>query len=143
LVFKPSRFVGDSVVLTSSFALDTSWVKGRINVTAIVQDTATKTIVQAARQVIIEPKAVVIPTGISATPNSKTLIIYPNPAHEKVFFSDGDKKRVTIFNVNGSLIKTEEVTDELEVNNLPNGLYILKIRAFDGNEDFRKLVIAN
>lgn len=123
LTITPSQTVGDSGTYTASFKLDSAWDWHRINVTALLQDTTSKEILQAARQKTIQS----LPTGINSLATEAQLGLFPNPASDQVFFSDAQPKNVWVYSLTGQLLQTAQVRQTLDVMGLQNGAYILKI----------------
>jgi Secretion system C-terminal sorting domain len=79
----------------------------------------------------------------------ETINIYPNPANEKLFVRANTKQitMLEIFDTNAKLLITEKISNtdnifEIGINQLPNGIYFLKIRN-ERNEYFhsQKIVI--
>ncbi len=55
--------------------------------------------------------------------------IFPNPAHEFLYFSDPSPKHIRIYDVSGKkLLEQTRVKEVLNVSSLPEGFYILQIR---------------
>ena len=75
------------------------------------------------------------PTGIYDEENKEKLLsVYPNPTKEKIYI---DKKLIVnsicLFNLNGKLIQSfEKNSTTLNLSNIPNGQYILKIETPKG-----------
>ncbi len=63
----------------------------------------------------------------------KSLQLYPNPANDRVTIFTGRQtpERVTIYNINGSVVMMQEVTLEgtLNIASLPHGIYVVKCGA--------------
>jgi hypothetical protein len=63
----------------------------------------------------------------------KSLQLYPNPASDRVTVLTGRNtpETVTIYNMNGSVVKTQQVTLEgsMDVSTLPHGVYVVKCGA--------------
>lgn len=80
-------------------------------------------------------------TGIEKN-NASTLVIYPNPATDKVTISGINLKEVQIFNATGSMVYHSPVLDGMiEINNLRSGIYFVKALDRDGKLFTEKLVI--
>ncbi|MFB6343698.1 LamG-like jellyroll fold domain-containing protein [Saccharicrinis sp. FJH62] len=64
--------------------------------------------------------------------NSDALIIFPTPADDLVYLSyksGSENATVSIYQLNGKLVKTEILKDdELNVSDMPSGIYMLKYR---------------
>src|ERR1051326_1729828 len=60
--------------------------------------------------------------------NAKQIKVYPNPVSEKVFIDIKNKAEITLFDVYGrEILKTQQ--KELNVSNLPNGVYFIRVTA--------------
>lgn len=63
----------------------------------------------------------------------KSLQLYPNPANDRVTIFTGRQtpERVTIYNINGSVVMTQVITLEgtLNIASLPHGIYVVKCGA--------------
>jgi hypothetical protein len=60
------------------------------------------------------------------------LLVYPNPANSNVFISSNDMKQIEVYNMTGSMVKTEFNVNRMEVSNLPNGLYVFRLTTSKG-----------
>lgn len=76
--------------------------------------------------------------------NSKlsNTIVYPVPANDKLKIESKDYENsiISIFDMNGSLILKQKLSksiEEINVNNLPRGVYYLKIRTLNGEESIK------
>ena len=70
---------------------------------------------------------VTTPTGINNGYNV-SLNVYPNPATEIINIPLSGEKHIRIYDLSGKLIIEEiTTTEQLEINELPDGLYILEI----------------
>jgi hypothetical protein len=72
--------------------------------------------------------------NITGTPainqnESVSVYIFPNPAKDELFFkSDNLVKKLEIYNISGSRVFVKKnIDDRINISNLPNGMYILKI----------------
>jgi photosystem II stability/assembly factor-like uncharacterized protein len=70
------------------------------------------------------------PVGvIENKPTSKTLKLYPNPAHKNLTIEPVEKGVLYICNLNGTLFLQKEITKSntiIDISSLPNGIYVLK-----------------
>lgn len=73
--------------------------------------------------------------------HQKQITFYPNPATEKLFFSNHEKiKQVVIYNITGKPVRTiSHAITEIDISDLAAGVYLLKIES-DKTSDTRKLV---
>ncbi len=76
-------------------------------------------------------------TGIAEISNSY-ICIYPNPTSDFIFIENIDPQLVTIYSLEGKMIKTIENTNIIDVRDLNKGIYLINI---DGI--VKKLIIDN
>ena len=76
-------------------------------------------------------------TGIDEV-NNLSIQIYPNPTSDFIFIENIEPQQVTIYSLDGKMIKTVENTNILDVRDLKEGVYLINI---DGT--VRKLIIEN
>ena len=67
-------------------------------------------------------------TGTEAS----TMRLYPNPATDKVYIEGAKAAEVQVYNALGQLVKTVQNTNEVSLEGLPQGIYLLRVRATDG-----------
>ena len=80
-------------------------------------------------------------TGIQQK-DAANLVIYPNPATDKVTISGINLKEVQVFNITGSMVYSSVIeNDIIEITNLQSGMYFVKAMANDGKLFTEKLVI--
>jgi len=77
---------------------------------------------------------------------SDQISVIPNPARDELTIVNSTSlgvADVTIFNNSGKLIRTvqDNLQRPLAINDLPNGLYILRIRLSNGKEVIKKVVV--
>jgi hypothetical protein len=64
--------------------------------------------------------------------------VYPNPTENKVYFSE-TVNRVTVANAQGKIVLTTQNKNQLSLENLPTGWYVLEIE-HNGKVEQNKLV---
>jgi hypothetical protein len=64
--------------------------------------------------------------------------IYPNPANDKLFFNE-EISYIEVFDVNGKNLKNAVNTSQLNISDLPNGIYFIRIKT-DKGEFNRKFI---
>ena len=73
--------------------------------------------------------------GIPATwikwlkPERGDVLVYPNPANDKVFISVTEPTIISLFNISGNLLKSKMINSEndfIDLSNLSKGVYFLK-----------------
>jgi len=91
-----------------------------------------------------------LPASVNNTLKESELTVYPTPSTGELFVKVSsafggissiqviDLTGKTIFNVNGSAFENGKA---LELNNCPNGLYILRVTNEDGNSLYRKFIL--
>jgi len=70
------------------------------------------------------------------------LKVYPNPASDKISISPTNNSRykISIFSVDGKMLKTKE-GDSLDISNLKNGIYFVKIEDNISNYIYKKILV--
>ena len=84
-------------------------------------------------------------TGITENNSLPDLILYPNPANEKITIDAGNALPGTImvFNIEGELLLQQNVErsqTEIDITGLPAGMYLVKISAGDGAARVKRFV---
>lgn len=67
--------------------------------------------------------------------------IYPNPSKDKITIDGVEVSKIQIFNTLGQLVKTVQSSNEINITDLPTGIYIVKISDFDENNYTNKIII--
>ncbi len=79
------------------------------------------------------------------TANQGMVTLYPNPVQAGMNFylkSDNEEvAQVSVFNMEGKLVKTVMNTDEISTQGLDKGVYILTIETVNGNIENEKLIV--
>jgi hypothetical protein len=116
--------VGDSAVMEMSYDIDPEWDEDELIVTAMVQDADSKAVLQAYES----PK-------LNAGPNfigdeeiiSAEGLVYPNPATDIISLSPEIKDellRLEIYSATGNLVRSFENTENMNISDLPGGMYL-------------------
>lgn len=79
-------------------------------------------------------------TAVEETKDSE-IVLYPNPAKEKVTIEGTEAAKVEVFNALGQLVNTVQGRNEIIFGGLPKGIYSLHITATNGKIYNTKLVI--
>lgn len=98
-------------------------------------------------------KFVIVPAGVNEIVNNLHISApYPNPANDMVSFNyninGAQQPRLELYNTLGQCVKTFELTSSagklnVNVNNIPAGIYICKLTANNGSQPvFQRLVIS-
>jgi len=73
---------------------------------------------------------------------SKELTFYPNPAHDFIHFSQSDDGSFSIYALDGRLVKSGTLQDQITVSDLKSGIYTIRVQTKD-NQITKKLMISN
>lgn len=82
--------------------------------------------------------------GISHTNDQEVLLMYPNPATERVFFEHAKGSRIGIMDVNGNTCITQQIEAEqgsVDVSKLDAGLYFVRVEQ-EGMVKVMKLLLS-
>ncbi len=78
------------------------------------------------------------------TPTPKAIKMYPNPANNQVFFeSDLALEQVKVFSITGKQVLQANLSqnNNIQVNDLAKGIYLVQIQTQNGQVETRKLVV--
>lgn len=81
-------------------------------------------------------------TNVKRIDNDQNILVYPNPARDRVFVNVNQPTQVGIYNLAGTLVKSKMVysrTDAISVNDLQSGMYL--IRSQNDNSFAKKLIV--
>lgn len=84
-----------------------------------------------------------IDNAIQETSLVKQISFYPNPAKEKIHFSNAQNCIVSIFSCDGSLVASKEITNPnyiLSLNEIASGMYFLRIASKKGNLNYKLII---
>ena len=70
---------------------------------------------------------------------AKKNAFYPNPANDKIYFTQ-EQKSVTIFTVERKKIKIALKNKEMDISELPKGVYLLQIQTLENTLITQKLI---
>lgn len=79
--------------------------------------------------------------------NDSKVRIYPNPASEQIFVELFDNKmtNITIFDVTGKTVFSQNINEshnsKIDIHNLSNGMYSIRVTDSQGNPHFSKVVV--
>lgn len=129
--FTPGPATGDSVVLTGVLAKNTEWNLSRMYAMVIIQEEASKQVVQADRSANLQAAT----TGL-ATHNLLNVGVQPVPASEyiEVTFPGTTPATATLYDIQGRVVKQQEVISRshIPVAGLVPGIYQLRITGKQG-----------
>lgn len=60
------------------------------------------------------------------------MVVYPNPANEMVTICGHEVSEVQVYNTLGQMVKTAKNANEINVSDLPEGIYLFRITDMDG-----------
>ena len=81
-------------------------------------------------------------TGYDAVDEDASAVtVYPNPVIEKLHIQGIETEEVQVFNTLGQKEKTIANTNEIDVSDWPEGIYVLRITAADGTVCLRKVMV--
>ncbi|MBQ6730156.1 MAG: T9SS type A sorting domain-containing protein [Bacteroidales bacterium] len=69
------------------------------------------------------------------------ITIYPNPAKETMLIEGAKASEVQLYNALGQLVKTVQGTNEIPVADLPQGVYLVRIRDGEGRIFMEKVTV--
>jgi len=71
--------------------------------------------------------------------SAKKIAFYPNPANDKIYFSQ-KQKSVTVFTIEGKKINSTLKNKEIDISELPKGVYLLQIQTIENTVITQKLI---
>ena len=72
---------------------------------------------------------------------SQVVAVYPNPAKDRVVIEGIEVAEVQVYNALGQLVKTVKDNNEINVESLPEGVYMLRITDAEGRSHTARLVV--
>ena len=69
------------------------------------------------------------------------LILWPNPASQTVYIEGVEAKEVLVYNALGQMVKSVQNTNEVSLEGLVQGVYLVRITSIDGSIFTNRLVI--
>ena len=73
--------------------------------------------------------------------DNSTIGVYPNPAKEKITIDGIRPDEVQIYNAYGQLVKTVRGTNEIDVAELAEGVYLLRVTDAEGKKHMARVVV--
>ncbi|HEX3006404.1 MAG TPA: T9SS type A sorting domain-containing protein, partial [Bacteroidales bacterium] len=120
----------------------------KVKIVAFVQSVSSKEVLQASASEVTFTTA--NPPAIEDKPEVKKAIIAPNPASDmaRIIFPESLKKdvRLEMMSTNGKVLKIDNIRQdvdiyELNLSEIPNGLYLIKLTSKGGETNILKLVV--
>ena len=88
-----------------------------------------------------------LPSGVAPTTLPQDVVLYPNPAGNTVYIkSTANIARIAVYDMAGRSLLLQEVNAHscaVDITNLMNGCYIIKLSAQDGSSIYRKVSVVN
>jgi len=82
-----------------------------------------------------------IPVGVDQL-ESADLFVYPNPVNNAInIIGREDVKRIMLMNSEGRILQDTTDCDKLSIENLSNGIYVLKIVRANGHYEWHKIIV--
>ena len=79
--------------------------------------------------------------GVSEHESVVQAVVYPNPAAETVHFQELNIAEVKVYNTLGQLVKTVRNANEVNVSDLPEGIYLMRITDADGKRYANRVAV--
>ena len=79
--------------------------------------------------------------GIDET--AETISVFPNPTQQFVHVEGIDVKEIQCYNTLGQLVKTARNSNEINVSDLPEGVYLLRITDEKGGNQTKRITVIN
>ena len=71
----------------------------------------------------------------------KSFTLWPNPASQTVYIDGVEADEVQVYNTLGQEVKTVRGTNEISVAELPQGIYLVRIRDEEGRIFMEKIMV--
>jgi hypothetical protein len=85
-------------------------------------------------------KSAMIPVN-GVEENALQINVYPNPASETVHIEGIEADEVRIYNGLGQMVKTVQYANEINVSDLPEGIYLMRITTTDGKSHTNRIAM--
>jgi hypothetical protein len=123
--------VGDSIIFTITSPLKPAWDIDKVILFSILQELDTKKVIQAEMSKAEQSDKQL---GIESIKSLNNIRVYPNPSYKTLHFKSADRptRTVEIIDPYGAIILTEEnVSGEIDISSLPDGIYMLRLQDED------------
>lgn len=129
-VFLPET-IGDSIVILTEGDLSATWDISRLNTLAILQESASKAVVQAFEETMFSD-TVLVPTSINSQTLTNQLLLTPNPTSGnslQVNFQNAEFGSIQIIDLAGRLLIKQLIQNGATINisDLAEGQYIVTV----------------
>jgi hypothetical protein len=124
--------IGDSIVSTYSYKVLSSWIAARMNTVAILQNTATRRAINAAKSTNIA--TIVTPPAALASKSESVNHAYPVPCRDILNLQNWlNHNTYSVHTIQGQIALSERiVSPTISVASLPTGNYILLLNGSQG-----------
>ena len=79
--------------------------------------------------------------NIDETVENEHAVLYPNPANEKVTIEGVEAKEVQVYNTLGQVVKRVRNSNEVSLEGLVQGVYLVRIRDGEGRIFMEKVMV--
>lgn len=93
----------------------------------------------AAESGFVYKSAMILVNGVEE--NVSQINVYPNPASEMVHIEGVEADEVRIYNGLGQMVKTVQYANEINVGDLPEGIYLMRITTTDGKSHTNRIAM--
>jgi hypothetical protein len=79
--------------------------------------------------------------GVGVIENNTSLTVFPNPSKDKITIEGLEAAEMQVFNTLGQLVKTVKGTNEIDVSDIAEGVYLLRVSTIDSEIYQTRLVV--
>ena len=79
--------------------------------------------------------------GIQDNTEESGVLVYPNPARDRVVIEGVEADEVQVYNALGQMVKTARGTNEIDLSELVEGMYLLRITDADGKNHVARVAV--
>lgn len=81
------------------------------------------------------------PTSIDQPSDGKAIGFYPNPAVNYIYLKNASSvEQTNIYDLSGKLLKSFEGSEAMDISNIENGIFLMRITYKDKTESFERLI---
>lgn len=141
-----SKTNSPATTVTRKVTLQGVWTLNTVTPGVILTSTATETEIQFTLVDGLAKEVLLTNTTLGTSEFEKSgIIIYPNPANDFVTIQGiaaDNIKKIRIISMLGQVVKTMETPkNQIDISNLPNGIYFVKMQLNDTKMVTKKLII--
>ncbi|WP_373826228.1 T9SS type A sorting domain-containing protein [Bacteroides heparinolyticus] len=81
------------------------------------------------------------PTSLGENFGNKEAVLYPNPVSNIVRIEGVDAVEVQVYNALGQMVETVRGTNEISVNGMSEGIYLLVVKCEDGRSSAIRMAV--